>query len=184
MSPERRATTPLFFRRPDPSLLHTPTTKIMVLYIIPLLTVAHAAALIAAPDSGCRPAYISGNTYSHGDWVSVPFVQCSPHTDNDCPDSGLRISAEAGGFSSSKVVYNFQCMSLDDGAMMCSNDEYAPGFTHSELVWARESSPCTSVSHIIYSYRCILKPASNVQSLIIITILFICEDTPHWRSFT
>ena len=187
MSPERQVVRRLHcFLDLDAQILPPPTTTttIMMLYIMPLLTIAHVAALIAAADSGCHPAYISGNTYSHGDWVSVSFVQCSPPTGgvntNDCPDSGLRISAEGGGLSSSKLVYNFQCISPDDGAIMCSKDEYAPGFTHSELVWARESSPCTSVSHINYSYLCILGPASNVESLIIFNILLICKDISPW----
>ena len=176
-----------FLRRPDPSPLLLRRSSIMVLHIMPLLTIAHAAALIAGADSGCHPAYISGNTYSHGDWVSVSFVQCSSPTGGvnyDCPDSGLRISAEGGGLSSSTMVYNFQCMSLDDGAMTCSNDEYAPGFKHSELVWVRESSPCTLVRLIIYIYLCILGTVSNVESLIIIIILFLCKDISPWRSFT
>ena len=149
----------------------------MVLHIMPLLTIAHAAALIAGADSGCHPAYISGNTYSHGDWVSVSFVQCSSPTGGvnyDCPDSGLRIAAEGGGLSSSKVLYNYQCKSLDEGTMLCSNDEHAPGSVLSELVWARESSPCTSVSHSIQSFCYIFGSAMSVSSLLVHHFYYYC----------
>ena len=119
------------------------------------LVVAIVVGCASAASASCYPTYFPGKTYANGDWASastikaidptpITFVACSPPGVNDCPMTGSKIMLSEGGFSSSNEVHNYKCISDES---LCSKDEHAPGSGNSDKAWARESSPCSSVSH-------------------------------------
>ena len=113
--------------------------------------VAAIVSCESAAAASCYPTYFPGRTYANGDWasastrkaVALTFVACSPPGVNDCPVTGSKIMSEEG-FSSFNEMHNYKCMSDE---LLCSKDAYAPGSGNSDKAWARESSPCSSVSH-------------------------------------